>query len=164
LAPSANKQLSEHVKITERIKQTSKDVTYITVILVGIGISCFVFFAVFKELFSSKSPSSVFTSALKKCKQDPRIMEALGDSIKGHGEMTARRRARHVSWVEYDNNGKTYMRIKFYLKGSKGSGTVECETSKDSPKSHFRYLFVQMDAYPHQVIVVEDNRLLDQSG
>jgi len=156
-----NKQLSEHVFTSERIKQTGKDATYISIIIVGIGIFSFVFYAVFKELFSSKSPSSVFASALKKCKQDPRITDALGEPIKGHGEMTSRRRARHVSFVEYDNNGTTFMRVKFYLKGSKGSGTVQCETSKSSPRSHFRYLFVQMDAYPHQVIVIEDNRLID---
>ena len=156
-------QLSEHVKVTERIKQTTKDVTNISVILLGIGITGFIFFIVFKELLSSKSPSSVFSSALAKCKDDPRIAEALGMPIKGHGEMTRRGRARHVSSVEYQSNEKTYLRVKFYLKGSKGhTATVQCETRKDSPKSDFRYLFVQMDTYPHQVIIVEDNRLTDQ--
>lgn len=158
----AEKQVSKDVKVTERIKQTTKDVTHISVILVGIGITCFVFYAVFKEFFSSKSPSSVFGSALKKCKQDPRVVELVGEPIKGHGEMTTRRRARHVSFVEYDNNGKTYLRVKFYLKGSKTTATVHCETAKDSPRSHFRYLFVETDSYPSKVIILEDNRLLEQ--
>lgn len=156
-----NSQLSGHVKVAERIKQTSKDVTYISIILVGIGITSYVFYAVFKEFFSSKSPSSVFGNALAKCKQDPRVVEALGEPIKGHGEITSRRRARHVSFVEYENNSKTYIRVKFYLKGSKGTATVECETDKASSKSHFRYLFVQLDNYPNQVFIIEDNRLVD---
>lgn len=156
-----DKQLSEHVKVTERIKQGTKDATNISVILLGLGVTGFIFFVVFKELFSSKSPSAVFSTALRKCKQDPRVTEALGEPIKGHGEMNSRGRARHVTSVEYENNGKTYMRVKFYLKGSKGhKATVQCETRKDSPKSHFRYLFVQLD-YSNQVIIVEDNRLTD---
>lgn len=162
VSSASDKQLSEHVKVTERIKQTTKDATNVSVILLGIGITGFIFFIVFKELFSSKSPSSVFANALEKCKQDPRVTEALGEPIKGHGEMTSRGRARHVSFVEYDNNGKTHLRVKFYLKGSKGTATVQCETRKDSAKSHFRYLFVQKDSYPNQVIIVEDNRLLDE--
>lgn len=161
LSSDKGKQLSEHVKVTERIKQGTKDATNISVIILGLGVTGFIFFVVFKELFSSKSPSAVFSTALKKCKQDPRVTEALGEPIKGHGEMNSRGRARHVSSVEYENNGKTYMRVKFYLKGSKGhTATVQCETRKDSPKSHFRYLFVQMD-YSNQVIIVEDNRLTD---
>lgn len=158
---TGEKQISDHVKVTERIKQTTKDVTNISVILIGFGITCFIFYAVFKEFFSSKSPSTVFSHALKKCKNDPRVTEALGTPIKGHGEMTTRRRARHVSFVEYDNNGKTYLRVKFYLRGSKTSATVHCETDKSSPRSEFRYLFVELDTFPHKVIIIEDNRLLD---
>src|SRR5699024_6150438 len=48
VSTSSDKQLSEHVKVTERIKQTTKDVTNISVILVGVGITCFILFVVFK--------------------------------------------------------------------------------------------------------------------
>lgn len=156
-------QLSKDVKITERVKQTTKDLTNISVILAGIGVFGLVIYVVFKEFFSSKSPTSIFTMALKKCKNDPRIVELLGEPIKGHGEMTRRGRARHVSFVEYENNGKTFIRIKFYLKGSRNTATVQCETDKNSSKSHFRYLFVETDSYPSQVIIIEDNRLLDNN-
>lgn len=158
---SEQNKLSSHVKVTERIKQTGKDVTYLAVILTGVGVTGVVFYFMFKEFFSSKSPSSVFASALKKCKEDPRIVEALGEPIKGRGEMTSRGRARHVSSIEYENEGRTYLRVIFYLKGSKASATVQCETDKQSDRGSFRYLFAQLDYYPNTVIVVEDNRRLD---
>ncbi|KAH9420855.1 mitochondrial import inner membrane translocase subunit Tim21 [Dermatophagoides pteronyssinus] len=154
-------ELSKDVKITERIKQTTKDGMNITVVVLGIGIFGFVIYSIFKEFFSSKSPTSIFACALKKCKNDPRITELLGEPIKGHGEITSRRRARHVTSVEYEKNGQTFIRVRFYLKGSRNTATVECETTKNSPRSHFRYLFVQTDSYPPEMIVIEDNRLLD---
>ncbi|KAH9526284.1 Mitochondrial import inner membrane translocase subunit Tim21 [Dermatophagoides farinae] len=154
-------ELSKEVKMTEKIKQTTKDGMNITVVVLGVGIFGFVIYSIFKEFFSSKSPTSIFACALKKCKNDPRITELLGEPIKGHGEMTARRRARHVTSVEYEKNGRTFIRVRFYLKGSRNTATVECETLKDSPRSHFRYLFVQTDSYPPEMIVIEDNRLLD---
>lgn len=163
LSVESNKtQISKDVKpVTERIKQTTKDAANISVILAGLGVAAVIFYAVFKEFFSSKSPTSVFTQALKKCKNDPRVTEALGAPIKGRGEMTSRGRARHVSFAEYEKNGKTYLRLKFYLRGSINSATVQCETTRESYKSYFRYLFVELDTYPHKVIIVEDNRLID---
>lgn len=155
-----NKQISKDVKLGERIKQTSKDATNLTVVLGGLGVTCFIMWVIFKEFFSSKSPSGVFSAALKKCKQDPRVVQALGEPIKGHGEMTRRGRARHVSSVEYEKNGHTYIRVKFYLKGPFATATAEAE--KDTKSSDFRYLFVQKDIYPNDVIVVEDNRMLER--
>jgi uncharacterized protein YkuJ len=80
----------------------------------------------------------------------------LGQPIKGFGEMTSRGRRRHVSAFEYEKDGQKLIRVKFYLKGSKRSATVHLETYKN--KSQLRYLFVEMDSFPNNIIILEDNR------
>ncbi|KPM10268.1 TIM21-like protein [Sarcoptes scabiei] len=138
--------------MTERVKQTTKDVYNLSVILLGLGIFSIVSYGIFKEFFSSKSPSGLFSTALKKCKADERIIDLLGQPIKGFGEMTSRRRARHVSFVEYENNG------------SMNTATVHCETDKSSPRSHVRYLYAEIDTYPKKIVILEDNRLMDDTS
>lgn len=54
------------------------------------------FYAILSELFSGKSPNSVYTEALKLCRNDQKLADLLGEPIKGYGELTARGRRRHV--------------------------------------------------------------------
>ncbi len=149
-------QSQKELTIGEKVKQTTQDVSYLSVILGGISITCLILYAVFRELFSSSSPNVLYSNALKRCKSDPRVIEALGQPIKGFGEMTTRGRRRHVSAFEYEKDGQKLIRVKFYLKGSKRSATVHLETYKN--KSQLRYLFVEMDSYPNNIIILEDNR------
>lgn len=52
----------------EKIKETTKTVSYTGVILLGVGVTGVIFFYVFRELFSSNSPNSIYSDALEKCK------------------------------------------------------------------------------------------------
>lgn len=52
----------------EKIKETTKTLSYTGVILVGVGVTGFIFYYVFRELFSSNSPNSIYSEALEKCK------------------------------------------------------------------------------------------------
>lgn len=52
----------------EKIKETTKTVSYTGVILAGIGFTGVIFYYVFRELFSSNSPNSIYSAALEKCK------------------------------------------------------------------------------------------------
>lgn len=52
----------------EKIKETTKTVSYTGVILAGIGVTGVIFYYVFRELFSSNSPNSIYSEALEKCK------------------------------------------------------------------------------------------------
>jgi len=70
------------------VKETAKMASYFGVILAGIGVTAVIFYQIFRELFSSKSPNSVYTTSLKKCCQDPRVIDSLGEPIKGFGEET----------------------------------------------------------------------------
>lgn len=52
----------------EKVKEATKTASYTGVILVGIGVTGIIFYYVFRELFSSNSPNSIYSEALEKCK------------------------------------------------------------------------------------------------
>lgn len=156
-------QIQTDVKVT--VKEATKTASYSAVILLGIGVTAALFYAVFRELFSSKSPSGVYSNAFKFCTNDTRIQDALGIPIKGYGEETSRGRRRHVNHVSYEKEGVPHMRMLFYLKGSRNSGTVHLEVKENSGGDYeYRYLFVQLDDYSRKVIVLEDNRAKEEAA
>lgn len=95
----SDQEISTDVKTT--IKETTKTVSYSAVILLGIGVTAVLFYAIFRELFSSKSPSGIYSQAFKKCCNDPRVQDSLGTPIKGHGEESSRRSRSHVRCVYF---------------------------------------------------------------
>lgn len=118
-------ELSEDVKpLGEKIKENTKTASYMGVILLGVGVTGIMFYAIFRELFSSKSPNNVYSEALDKCKNDHRIQDALGAPIKGYGEETRRGRRRHVAHSIYEKDGRTYMRMQFYIQGCRNKGKI----------------------------------------
>ncbi|XP_051879446.1 mitochondrial import inner membrane translocase subunit Tim21-like [Pristis pectinata] len=145
----------------QKVKEAGKDLTYLLVVLVGIGITGGLFYVIFKELFSSSSPSKIYGDALKKCRAHPEIIGVLGEPIKGYGETTRRGRRRHVSHIEYMKDGVKHMQLKFYIEGSepiKGTVHLDAKENPESGKYDFRYIFVDFDTYPKRTIIVEDNR------
>ncbi|XP_037297997.1 mitochondrial import inner membrane translocase subunit Tim21-like [Manduca sexta] len=149
----------------EKIKETTKTVSYTGVILVGIGVTGVIFFYVFRELFSSNSPNSIYSEALEKCKNDPRVEDALGAPIKGYGEETTRRRRTHVSHAVYEKDGVKHMRMRFYIKGIRNKGVVELDMKQNEYGNYMcRYLLVQLDDFSGKTFIIEDNRAeLDRS-
>lgn len=85
-----------HLTIGQKVKQTTKDASYLGVILAGLGVTGLMFYAIFRELFSGHSPNSVYSRALERCRADPRVTAAVGEPVQGHGETTTRGRRRHV--------------------------------------------------------------------
>lgn len=146
----------------QKVKEAGKDFTYLIVVLVGIGVTGGLLYVVFKELFSSSSPSKIYGDALEKCRAHPEVIGVFGEPIKGYGETTRRGRRQHVSHVEYMKDGLKHMRLKFYIEGSEPriQGTVHSEV-KENPetgKYEFRFIFVDIDTYPRRTVVIEDNR------
>ncbi|NXY76814.1 TIM21 translocase, partial [Glareola pratincola] len=146
----------------QKVKEAGRDFTYFIVVLVGIGVTGGLFYVIFKELFSSSSPSKIYGDALEKCRSHPEIIGVFGESIKGYGEATRRGRRQLVSHIEYVKDGLKYMRLKFYIEGFESGkrGTVHVEVKENPEKGRFevRYIFVDVDTYPRRTIVVEDNR------
>ncbi|XP_032816527.2 mitochondrial import inner membrane translocase subunit Tim21 [Petromyzon marinus] len=145
----------------QRVKDAGRDLTYLGVILLGVGLTGALLYPVFIELFSSWSPNRVYTSALGRCRDHPEVMAALGLPISGYGETTRRGRRQHVSHLEFEQEGVKHMRVKFYISGSEpmAKGTVHAEVVQ-TPKGKFeyRYLFVELETYPRRIIIIEDNR------
>jgi len=147
------------VTVGEKVKQAGKDATYTGIVLLGIGITGIMCYAIGHELLSGQSPSGIYSRALKLCIKDTQVEAALGPPIKAYGETTRRGRRRHVSHTEYEREGVKHMRMKFYVEGTAKKGTAHLEVVKnDRGKYDFRYLFVDIDDYPRRTIVVEDNR------
>lgn len=116
----------------EKVKETTKTVSYLGIIALGIGVTATLFYAVFNELFSSKSPNNVYTKAMKKCIEDPRVEDKLGTPIKAYGEETRRGRRQHVNHLKYEKNGVKHLRMKFYLEGIRNKATVQLDMAEVS--------------------------------
>lgn len=106
------------------VKQTTKDAYYGSIIIAGVGVTCLLFYAIFRELFSKESPNGIYTKSLNICLETPRLVDALGQPVKGYGKTTSRGRRRHPSYVEYVQDGVNHIRMKFYVEGSRRKGTV----------------------------------------
>ncbi|XP_074841963.1 mitochondrial import inner membrane translocase subunit Tim21 [Carettochelys insculpta] len=150
------------VSAAQKVKEAGRDVTYLIVVLIGIGVTGGLFYVVFKELVSSDSPSKIYGDALEKCRSHPEVIGVFGEPIKGYGEQTRRGRRQLVSQIEYVKDEVKYMRLKFYIKGSEQGkqGTVHVEVKKnpESGRYEYRYIFVGIDGFPRRTIVIEDNR------
>ncbi|KAK9887416.1 hypothetical protein WA026_022353 [Henosepilachna vigintioctopunctata] len=157
---SSKTEIGTDVKpLGEKVKETTKTASYLGVILLGVAVTGSLFYAVFNELFSSKSPNNVYTKAVKKCLADTRVEDKLGVPIVAYGEETRRGRRQHPSHIVYNRDGKQCIRMKFYLKGAFNKGTVQLEMMEDdSGRYEYRYLFMQVDDLLQTTIILEDNR------
>lgn len=143
----------------QKVKEVGKDVSYLGISLVAIGVLGAMIYFIGRELFSGESSNGVYTKAFKRCVNDSEVIVALGEPIKCFGEETRRGRRRHVSHVIFEQDGRQHMRMKFYIQGSDKKGEVNLEVVKDdSGKFAYRYLFVQLEQFPYRSIILEDNR------
>uniref|UniRef100_A0A8D0FP08 Mitochondrial import inner membrane translocase subunit Tim21 n=1 Tax=Strix occidentalis caurina TaxID=311401 RepID=A0A8D0FP08_STROC len=131
------------------VKEAGRDFTYFIVVLVGIGVTGGLFYVIFKELFSSSSPSKIYGDALEKCRSHPEVVIPVSLRVKNFH-------------IEYVKDGLKHMRLKFYIEGSepgkRGTVHVEVKENPERGKFEFRYIFVDVDTYPRRTIVIEDNR------
>ncbi|XP_063902411.1 mitochondrial import inner membrane translocase subunit Tim21-like [Zophobas morio] len=157
---SVKTEVDTNVKpIGEKVKETTKTASYLGIILLGVGVTGTLFYAVFHELFSSKSPNNVYSQAVERCKSDVRVQDKLGLPISAFGAETSRRRRQHVSHIIFQREGRQCIRMKFYLKGSFHQGTVQLEMiQNDSGNYEYRYMFIQVDDLLQTTFILEDNR------
>lgn len=153
------KESAGKVTIGQKVQQTTKDVYYTGIIVAGVTITGVILYTIFRELFSKESPNGIYSDALRKCKENLKVVNMIGEPIKGYGETTSRGRRRHVSHVEFEQDGVKCMRMKFYIQGSRKKATVHLEVRQnDKKKYEYRYLFVEMDGYAAETVILEDNR------
>lgn len=85
------------------VKENTKTASYLGVILIGVGVTGIMFYAVFRELFSGNSANNIYSQALDRVISDTKIQDAIGIPISGYGEETKRGRRRHVRFVFISN-------------------------------------------------------------
>jgi import inner membrane translocase subunit TIM21 len=145
--------------VGQKVKQVGKDATYTGIVIAGIAVTGIMFYAIGRELFSGQSPSGIYSRAYKLCKKNEQVIDAIGEPIKGFGEMTSRGRRRFVKHAVYEMNSVKHMRMQFYLEGPMNKGTVHLEVKQDGRgKYQFLYIYVELENYPRSTIIIEDNR------
>lgn len=88
------------VPLSFSVKENLKSAGYLGVIIGGIGVTALILYALFSELFSSKSPYAVYSEARVRCIEHPKVMDILGAPVKAYGEETRRGRRRHITYVQ----------------------------------------------------------------
>jgi len=152
-------RVPEPTTTAEKVKEGVKDVYYFSAFAAAVAVAGALLFYVFRDLFSSKSPTRIYGRALKIVQANDQVIDALGSPIKGYGEETRRGRRRDVSHVEYIKDGVNYMRVKFYVQGPQGKGTVRLEVKEnETGQFDFRYLLVELETYPMRSIILIDQR------
>ncbi|XP_012243928.1 mitochondrial import inner membrane translocase subunit Tim21 [Bombus impatiens] len=147
------------VGFADVVKENTKSIGYLGVIIGGIGITAFMFYMIFDELFSNKSPNSVYSKALDRCIKHPKVTDALGEPIKAYGEESRRGRRSHISHIIFEKDGVRHMRMKFYIQGIRKRATVNLEVQEDESGNYmYRYLYVLVDDILQTIIKIEDNR------
>lgn len=155
----ADEQTAVSTSVAEKIKEGTKTAAYAGFVFMGFGIAIVIFYAIFSELFSSKSPHKIYSKAVDYVINDDRVQNAIGDQIKSFGEETRRGRRQHVSHILYQKDGRNYLRMKFHVKGNRGNGTVHLEmVENDARKYEYRYLFLIVEDVYRKTIILEDNR------
>ncbi|XP_017876422.1 mitochondrial import inner membrane translocase subunit Tim21 [Ceratina calcarata] len=147
------------VTFADVVKENTKSAGYLGVIIGGVGVTAFMFYMIFDELFSSKSPNNVYSKALDVCIKNQKVRDSLGEPIKAYGEESRRGRRSHIRHITFMKDNVRHMRMKFYIQGIRRRGTVNLEVQEDqSGKYVYRYLYVLVDDMVQSVIKIEDNR------
>ncbi|CAL7949427.1 unnamed protein product [Xylocopa violacea] len=147
------------VEFADVVKENTKSAGYLGVIIGGVGITAFMFYVIFDELFSSKSPNNVYSKAFKRCIEHPKVIDSLGEPIKAYGEESRRGRRNHISHVTFVKDGVRHMRMQFYIQGIRRRGTVNLEVQENESGNYtYRYLYVLVSDIVQTVIKIEDNR------
>lgn len=99
---------------------------------------------------------AIYSKARIRCMEHPKLIDLLGAPIKTYGDETSRRRRRRISHMYYIKDGIKYMKLKFYLEGTRRRGTAFVEVKKnESNKYEYSYLYVMVNHFG--VIKIEPN-------
>ncbi|KAF9939764.1 mitochondrial import inner membrane translocase subunit tim21 [Modicella reniformis] len=152
------------------IATATKTTTNYAVIATGVVLVGAIGYAIISELFGSNSDTHIFGNALEKVRNDVKLQDIFGSSIKGYGEPSSskRRRNRRIqSQVVLDTEGKEHLLMRFYVEGPDNEGTAHLEMVKDQRGNwEYKYLFVDIPGgvRPAQRVFVEYNKNAGQSA
>nr|SVE92755.1 EOG090X0I05 [Megafenestra aurita] len=146
------------VSLGAKVKDAGKTVWYSGIVICGFIATGAILFAVIKELFWSQSPQSIYSDALKKCTEFPKICDLLGEPITGFCDGSGRRGRTNLRYSQFLKDGVEHLRIRFYIKGIRNQATVHAEMEKRDGRFEYIYLLADTENYPKEQIFVIDNR------
>ncbi|XP_055330100.1 mitochondrial import inner membrane translocase subunit Tim21-like [Paramacrobiotus metropolitanus] len=139
----------------EKVKQAGKDAFWTGIVIAGIAVTGLMGFVILRELFSSTSPSGVYSEAFKRCKKDPRVQSILGSPMKAYGELSSLRgRRRHVQSAQFTDGQAQVIQLVFYVSGPFSAATVYVE--KDVTNSSYRVLRFETDDGKENFSLLDD--------
>ena len=72
--------------MSQKVREAGRDVSYLIVVLFGVGLIGGLLYTIFKELFFfSSSPNIIYGKALGKCRTHPEVIGVFGKPLKGYG-------------------------------------------------------------------------------
>lgn len=83
------------------VKEASKTVWYTGIVVCGFIATGAILYTVIKELFWSQSPQSIYSDALQKCIEHPKICDMLGEPITGFCDGSGRRGRTNLRYINY---------------------------------------------------------------
>nr|SVE93982.1 EOG090X0I05 [Scapholeberis mucronata] len=144
------------VSLGTKVKDAGKTVWYTGIVICGFIATGAILFAVVKELFWSQSPQSIYSDALKKCIEFPRICDLLGEPIKGFCDGSGRRGRTNLRYNNFMKDNVEHLQIRFYIKGIRNQATVHAEMEKINGRFEYVYLIADTENYPKEKIFAEN--------
>jgi len=133
--------------------------SYGVVGLIGLSVAAGAMWFGANELFGTPREQAVFSRAMGKLEEDPRVRVALGAPLTGYGSESRSRSARHriAHQIVLDGRGRERVRVQFYARGSRGSATVHAEagTNEETGEWEFSYIIADVQgAHGTRIAVV----------
>ncbi|XP_015785901.1 mitochondrial import inner membrane translocase subunit Tim21 [Tetranychus urticae] len=142
--------------VGEKVVHGTKLIFYLSFFAGGLVLFGVIGYTVFKELFSSSSPSKIQGKAFDLIKEDSRVIDLLGKDMKSFGSATWGRRGRHQpAYVTSQTpEGTIKMNMAFKLSGPRGRATAYVEIDDYGKGNYISAVVVQSDLGARQIIKV----------
>ncbi|RBR10560.1 uncharacterized protein FIESC28_09424 [Fusarium coffeatum] len=157
------------LSVPEKAARATQQSFNFGMILVGLVLTGGVGYFLWTDVFSPDSKISNFNRAVDKIRNDPRIIDIIGDSkkITAHGDETFNkwRRARPVASSETtDARGDQHIMMHFYVDGPKNNGIARLHMVKYRGHSDFVYKYLFVDVRGHERIYLEHEDTSAKNG
>ncbi|KAI5284714.1 mitochondrial import inner membrane translocase subunit tim21 [Ascosphaera acerosa] len=145
----------------EKTARATQQTLNFGLIVAGALLTGTVFTLLYKEVFAPDSKTVYFNRAVNRIKQDARCLELLGDAkhVRAYGENVESKWTRNrpiATTVEKDSLGRDHMKMRFYVTGDRGEGTVSVHLIRDLDTKEYKYWLLALDCKGHQRVYLEN--------
>jgi len=145
----------------QKVHENSRTTWYAFIMVSGISLLIAIGINFYRDMFAKNSVNFIYGDTANIVKRNTEVQDAIGTPIVVHGEETRRGWRRHISSTQFYNEGKLYLRIRFYLHGPYRNATVDVEKVADEKGvfDKYTYILVELHGYPHRIIDINVENL-----